>query len=75
MGLFTRKKKTNEVRKAYSYIPTFYGSNPLVLYDYTKEDFVKKAYAKNAEVYRIIKKITDKATIATPYIYVRQNGC
>ena len=74
MGLFTRKKKTNEVRKAFSYIPTFYGSNPLVLYDYTKEDFVKKAYAKNAEVYRIIKKITDKATIATPYIYVDKMG-
>jgi hypothetical protein len=45
-----------------------------VLYNYNQEDFVLQGYSKNAEVFRIIKKITDKANIATPYIYIDKAG-
>src|SRR5690554_2081660 len=70
-SIFRRKKK--EVSKAYS--PTVWvGGAPVVFYNYGQEDFVKKGYAENAEVYSIIKKITDTANIATPYIYVDKEG-
>lgn len=52
----------------------FSTSTPIVLYNYNQEDFVLKGYSKNAEVFRIIKKITDKANIATPYIYIDKSG-
>ena len=70
-SIFRRRKK--EVSKAYS--PTVWvGGAPVVFYNYGQEDFVKKGYAENAEVYSIIKKITDTANIATPYIYVDKEG-
>lgn len=70
-SIFRRKKK--EVSKAYT--PTIWvGSAPVVFYNYGQEDFVRKGYAENAEVYSIIKKIADTANIATPYVYVDKEG-
>lgn len=66
-GIFRRKK--NKVQKS-SFFPQLIGNSPLVLYDYNQEDFVTKGYASNAEVYSIIKKITDKCNVSKPYLYV-----
>ena len=66
-SIFRRKNK--EVSKAY-YPTVLVGGAPVVFYNYGQEDFVRKGYAENAEVYSIIKKITDTANIATPYVYV-----
>ena len=72
MGIFSRKK--NKVSKSEMFFRPFSTSTPIVLYNYNQEDFVLKGYSKNAEVFRIIKKITDKANIATPYIYIDKSG-
>lgn len=70
-SIFRKKKK--EVSKAYS--PTMWvGGAPVVFYNYGQEDFVKKGYAENSEVYSIIKKIADTANVATPYVYVDKEG-
>lgn len=70
-SIFRRKKKT--VSKAYN--PTVWvGGAPVVFYNYGQEDFVRKGYAENAEVYSIINKIADTVNIATPYIYVDKDG-
>jgi len=57
-----------------NFIPELIGSNPVVLYNYTLEDYVKRGYSQNDEIYSIIKKITDKANVATPYVYIDKEG-
>ena len=48
-------------------------NNPVVFYNYDQEDFIEKGYSSNAEVYKIVKKITDKCAIAEPWLYI-DNG-
>ena len=74
MGLFTRKKKTDNVQKLQTFYASVIGSNPVVWYSYNAEDFVKNGYTSNAEIYSIVKKIIDKANVATPYLYVDKQG-
>ena len=63
------------IRKSAGSLPfQFIGSTPLVLYNYDQEDFIKKGYAGNAEVYSIIKKITDKCNATQPYVYIDNEG-
>lgn len=76
MALFNFRRKALQKAQVrsdafYSYIVN---SSPVVLYNYNQHDFIKKGYAENAEVYSIVKKITDKANIATPYIYIDKEG-
>lgn len=42
----------------------------VVFYNFTQEDYIKKGYSTNAEVYSIIRKIVDKANAAPCYAYV-----
>ena len=74
MGLFTRKKKTDNVQKLQTFYASVIGSNPVVWYSYNAEDFVKNGCTSNAEIYSIVKKIIDKANVATPYLYVDKQG-
>lgn len=75
MNIFNwRKKKisTSElVAKAMTY---FVGNSPVIFYNFNTEDYIKSGYAANAEVYSIIKKITDKCNVAEPYIYIDKEG-
>jgi phage portal protein BeeE len=71
MRWFKKAEKTQKSTVGVSY---FVGGAPVVVYDYDREDFVKKGYAGNAEVYSIIKKITDKSSVATPYVYIDKEG-
>ena len=48
-------------------------NNPVVFYNFGQEDYIKRGYSQNAEVYKIIKKITDKCAISVPYLYI-DNG-
>ena len=71
MGLF--KKKTiakSQVDLQQFFLSRMIGSNPVILYDYNREDFISKGYSSNAEIYAIIKKITDKCNVSTPYVYI-----
>lgn len=45
----------------------------VVFYNYSCEDYIKKGYCGNAEVYTIIRKIVDKANSAPCYLYVDKN--
>ena len=74
MNLFRRKKKVHiseVVQKALTY---FVGNSPVMFYNFNQEDYIKEGYAANAEVYSIIKKITDKCNVAEPYIYIDKTG-
>lgn len=74
MNLFRRKKKISSealIQKALSY---FVGNSPVIFYNFNQEDYISNGYASNAEVFSIIKKITDKCNVAQPYIYIDQEG-
>lgn len=45
-------------------------NNTAVFYNYSIEDYISKGYAKNAEVYSIIRKIVDKTMSAPHYLYI-----
>jgi HK97 family phage portal protein len=45
----------------------------VVFYDFNCEDYIKKGYCANAEVYSIIKKIVDKANSVPCYLYIDKN--
>lgn len=45
----------------------------VVFYNYDKEDYIKKGYSGNAEVYTIIRKIVDKSNAAPCYLYIDKN--
>ncbi len=74
MSFFKRKKKTDTQKFIREFYTELIGSNPVVLYNYTLEDYVKRGYSQNDEIYSIIKKITDKANVATPYVYIDKEG-
>lgn len=74
MSFFKRKRKTDTQKFIREIYTELIGSNPVVLYNYTLEDYVKRGYSQNDEIYSIIKKITDKANVATPYVYVDKEG-
>lgn len=42
----------------------------IVWFDYCQEDYIKKGYQGNAEVYTIVKKIVDKCSAAPLYLYI-----
>src|SRR5690554_1304554 len=74
MNFFRRKKKVHiseVVQKALTY---FVGNSPVMFYNFNQEDYIKEGYAANAEVYSIIKKITDKCNVAEPFIYIDKEG-
>ncbi|MFA5651023.1 MAG: phage portal protein [Proteiniphilum sp.] len=50
------------------------GNSPVVLYNYNQEDYIRKGYSSNAEVYSILTKITDKANASIPYVYIDKEG-
>ena len=56
MGLFTKKKKTDNVKKLQTFYASVIGSNPVVWYSYNAEDFVKNGYTSNAEIYSIVRR-------------------
>ena len=72
MGLFTRKKLNTPTRSELTDKLLMYliGATPVVFYNYDTEDYVAKGYGQNLDVYRIIKKITDKANTAAGYLYI-----
>lgn len=74
MSFFKRKKKTDTQKFIREFYTKLIGNNPVVLYNYTLEDYVKRGYSQNDEIYSIIKKITDKANVATPYVYIDKEG-
>ena len=41
----------------------------VVFYDYDSEDFIKKGYQGNADVYKIVRKIVDKCSAVETYLY------
>jgi HK97 family phage portal protein len=45
----------------------------VVFYDFSEEDYIKKGYCGNAEVYTIIRKIVDKSNSAPCYLYIDKN--
>lgn len=49
-------------------------NSPVVFYNFDKKDFIEKGYRKNAEVYKIIRKIVEKASIADLYLYVEKSN-
>lgn len=49
-------------------------NSPVVFYDYDKDDFIEKGYVQNAEVYKIIRKIVEKLSIADPYVYIEKSN-
>jgi len=77
MVLFKRSEKNKEVRKQQmlkalqSYI---IGGGTVLWYNFNAEDFITNGYTSNADIYSIIKKIIDKANVATPYVYVDKEG-
>jgi HK97 family phage portal protein len=79
MSLFRRKKtnKNDEVRKQeimkalQSYL---IGGGAVLWYSFDAEDFITNGYTSNADIYSIIKKIVDKANVATPYVYIDKEG-
>jgi HK97 family phage portal protein len=46
------------------------GNTPIVFYDFNREDYISKGYSGSSEIYAIIRKITDKLQVATPYLYI-----
>jgi HK97 family phage portal protein len=74
MSFFKRKRKTGTQKFIREFYTKLIGNNPVVLYNYTLEDYVKRGYSQNDEIYSIIKKITDKANVATPYVYIDKEG-
>lgn len=68
MGIFSKKVKKSAVLGAIA--PDVINNAPVVLYNYGARDFLEFGYAINADIYAIVKKITDKANVATPYVYV-----
>ena len=72
MGLFTKKKINTLTRQDMQDKLLMYliGSTPVVFYNYDVADYVSKGYGENLDVYRIIKKITDKANTAAGYLYI-----
>lgn len=64
----TRKTTNNELLNIlYSQLVNH---QAVVFYNFTQEDYIKKGYSANAEVYSIIRKIVDKANAAPCYVYV-----
>ncbi len=49
-------------------------NSPVVFYNYEKEDFIKKGYAGNAEVYKIGRKIVEKLAVADLYLYIEKSN-
>ena len=80
MKLFKRKYKPSKeeiiakAMKALAGNTYMIGGNPVVWYNYSPIDFIREGYSKNAEVFSIIGKITDKANVAEPYIYIDKDG-
>ena len=79
MSLFRRKKtrKNDEVQKQEmlkAFQSYLIGGGSVLWYSFNAEDFIKNGYTSNADIYSIIKKIVDKANVATPYIYVDKEG-
>lgn len=80
MNIFSRFRRNKELRGKtrnelfqilYSYLV---GNRAVVFYSFAQQDFISKGYVQNSEVYTIINKITSKAEVATPYVYVDREG-
>lgn len=74
MALFKRKSRLTKAEKYNMIVSYMVGSSPVVFYDYAAEDYIKKGYSSNPEIYSIVKKITDKCNVATPYVYIDKEG-
>ena len=74
MGLFRKKSKLTKSQAIDLLVSYLVGNSPVVFYNYDSEDFIKKGYSSNAEIYSIIKKITDKCNVSTPYVYIDREG-
>lgn len=75
MGLFsTRRVKMNSEQLKSLLFTYITGNSPVVLYNYDQRDFISKGYSSNAEIYSIIKKITDKCNVSAPYVYIDKKG-
>lgn len=74
MGLFRKKSKMSKSQQLDLLVSYMIGSSPVVFYNYDAEDYISKGYSSNAEIYSIIKKITDKCNVATPYVYIDKQG-
>lgn len=76
MSLIRKIFAGETVRKdSFSNFHSFITQNaPVVFYNYGRNDFIKKGYSSNAEVYKIIRKIVDKCAVADPYVYIEKNN-
>lgn len=64
----TEKKHVDNVLNSILY-SNLVGFNNVVFYDYNQEDYIKKGYKSNAEVYSITNKIVSKTLVAPVYLY------
>lgn len=77
MGLIFKRNSTKRSRNELERIlySHFVNSNPVVFYNFQeKEDYINRGYVHNSDVYTIIKKIVDTASVAKPYIYIDKSG-
>lgn len=64
----TEKKHIDNVLNSILY-SNLVGFNNVVFYNYDQEDYIKKGYKSNAEVYTITNKIVSKTLVAPVYLY------
>lgn len=64
----TEKKHVDNVLNSILY-SNLVGFNNVVFYNYDQEDYIKKGYKENAEVYTITNKIVSKTLVAPVYLY------
>lgn len=70
LGIVTRteKRHVDNVLNSILY-GNLVGFKDVVFYNYNIEDYIKKGYKGNAEVYSIVKKIVNKCLVAPLYLY------
>ena len=63
------KKKTSPVKINDILYWRLLNDAGVVFYDYDAEDYIAKGYQANADVYKIVRKIVDKCSVAETYLY------
>ena len=63
------KKKTTSVKINDILYWRLLNDAGVVFYDYDAEDYIAKGYQANADVYKIVRKIVDKCSVAETYLY------
>ena len=67
LDIFRKKKKPIKLNEILYW--QLVNSHGVVFYDFDREDFIKKGYQANSDVYKIIRKIVDKCAVPDTYLY------